>query len=105
MSKDVEPFEELSETDQKTAIDIGVMASVVVTRLPGISGLVMDAIAREFAAQYNIRPNIAKHSLRAIGKTLFQTQWSFEVTKDQEGNIATHFKQGEPLPRENGTTP
>jgi hypothetical protein len=100
MSKDLNPFAELSVTDQKTAIDIGVAASLIVTRLPGISELVFDAISREFAAQYDIRPNIAKHSLRSVGKTLFQTQWSFEVTKDQEGNIATHFKQGDPIQRE-----
>jgi hypothetical protein len=105
MSKDLNPFAELSVTDQKTAIDIGVAASLIVTRLPGISELVFDAISREFAAQYDIRPNIAKHSLRSVGKTLFQSQWTCTITKDETANIATHFQQGDPIVGENGTTP
>lgn len=104
MSKDLKPFEELSATDQKTAIDIAVAASLIVTRLPAISELVFDAISREFAAFYDIRSNIAKYALRSIGKTLFQTQWTCTITKDAAGKIVTQFQQGDQLPGTNGTT-
>jgi DNA-binding transcriptional regulator WhiA len=105
MSKDIKPFEELSETDQKTAIDIAVAASLIVTRLPAISELVFDAISREFAAFYDLRANIAKYSLRSLGRTLFETQWECTITKDAQHNLITEFRQGDAIPGDNGTTP
>jgi hypothetical protein len=99
------PFEDLSPTDQVVAIEIAVVASLLITRLPAASDLIFDAISKEFAAFYDIRSNIAKYALRSLGQTLFNTQWTFSIIKDAQGNILTSFKQGDPVVHENGTTP
>jgi hypothetical protein len=88
-----EPFEQLSPEDQKTAIDVTVAVSLLVTRLPALSDLVLDAIIEEFSAQYNLPKNTARYALRSLGQTLFATPWTCTITKDFEDNIATRFKQ------------
>jgi hypothetical protein len=88
-----EPFEQLSPEDQKTAIDLTVAVSLLVTRLPALSELVFNTIIEEFSVQYDLPKNTARYALRSLGRTLFATSWTCTITKDFEDNIATHFKQ------------
>jgi hypothetical protein len=88
-----EPFEQLSPEDQKTAIDLTVAVSLLVTRLPALSELVFNAIIEEFSVQYELPKNTARYALRSLGRTLFATSWTCTITKDFEDNITTHFKQ------------
>jgi hypothetical protein len=89
-------FDELSESDQTVGIDLTVACSLLVTRLPGISQSVFDAITREFAAQYNLPSVTARSALRAIGRTLFSTCWECRITKDDDNTLSTQFRQQGP---------
>jgi hypothetical protein len=92
-NNNAKPFDQLSETDQRVAIDIACAMSVLVTRLPQLK--VGDAVMTEFAHQFELPSNLAKYALRQVGQTLFKTTWEFGVSKEEDGTVSTYFKQGE----------
>lgn len=90
--KDQTPFEQLSEADQKAAIDIGVCVAVLGTRVPSCGKPLFDYVATEFVSSYNLPPNIAKYALRQIGRSLYTSNWTFTVEK--RGNeLVTRFER------------
>ena len=94
MSNNHELFGQLSESDQKVAIDLTVACSLLVSRLPHMSGNIFDAVMSEFSHQYEVPNNVAKYSLRALGKELFHSSWQYKITKCDDNTIATHFTPG-----------
>lgn len=94
MEKTSTPFEELSEQDQKIAIELAAIGSLLVTRLPMLSNEVFDVLTTEFAATYNIPANLAKYAMRSISKELFKTSWDFTIKKNLESEIHTEFVPG-----------
>ena len=95
------PFDELSEADQKAAIDIGICVSVLGARIPSCGRPLFDYIATEFVSCYSLPPNIAKYALRQIGQSLFNTEWTFTVEKTSDGLVTTFT----PVEQNNGDSP
>ena len=87
------PFEQLSEADQKAAVDIGVAVSVLGTRL-NCGKELYDFVATEFVRRYSIPANIAKYALREVGKSLFTNDWTFTAEK-KAGGLTTSFQRSE----------
>jgi hypothetical protein len=86
------PFQQLSETDQKAAIDIGICVSVLGARLPSCGKPLFDYVASEYVKDYGIPANIAKYALRQVGEALFTSEWTFTIQKTGQG-LVTSFKR------------
>lgn len=88
----MKPFEQLSEADQKAAIDVSICVTVLGTRLPSCGQQFVDYVVSEFVKSYTLPPNIAKYALREIAESLFVNEWVF--TAEKKGpKLVTAFKQ------------
>lgn len=81
----------LTTEQQQVAVDIAAAASLIITRLPGISGAPFDAIAEVYGDYFGIDHQKAKEALAAIGAQLFNSEWELLIRKNQERQILTHF--------------
>ena len=96
------PFDELSESDQRAAIDIACAVSILITRLPGLipqevssdMPAWMDTIGKEFAINRSLSTELSREALAQIGQQLFNNSWRWNVTKETDATISTYFKQG-----------
>lgn len=90
MDNNSKPFDQLSEDDQKAATDVAVATVVIGLRIPTAGKQLYDFIATEFASCRTIPRNIAKYSLRGLGESLFEQNWTMTITKKQ-GKVTTFF--------------
>lgn len=93
------PFSQLSDEEQKAAIDVAVALSVIAVRIPSVQKALTDYIVTEFTSCHNLSPNIAKYAFRELGANLFNQDWHFGVTKAGE-RVTTQFQ---PLETSGGT--
>jgi hypothetical protein len=92
-------FEQLSEHEQKAAMDVAVAVTVLGTRIPTLSKSFTNAVLTEFTNCYKVVPNVAKYALRELGVSLFKENWEFTVHKTGV-MLTTEFK-----PVEGGSGP
>jgi hypothetical protein len=90
MEKTIKPFEQLSEDDQKAAIDVCVSAVLLGLRIPTTGKPLYDWIATEFANCRTLPPNVVKYALRSLGKELYVQDWTMTIEKRGNG-VATEF--------------
>ena len=98
MKSDEQAFNQLQPEIQKTAIDVTVAVSLLITRLPSLPEPLSEAIVKEFASQYDIREPLARRALGQISGALFRQTWKCQITKDGEGRVLTSFTVGPPVP-------
>lgn len=83
-------FNQLSEEDQKAAIDVAVAAIIIGLRIPSTGKPLYDWMATEFASSRGLPPNVVKYALRSVGEGLLKQNWSLTIEKDGEG-LMTKF--------------
>jgi hypothetical protein len=91
-----DPFNELSDQDQKAAIDVAVAAVLIGLRIPTAGKPLYDYVATEFSSSRTLPPNIVRYALRSLGRTLFKQDWTMTITKTSE-EVTTHFKPNNPF--------
>lgn len=85
------PFSQLSEQDQKAAIDVAVALTVIGTRIPSVQKALTDYVVTEFTSCHSLSANIVKYAFRELGANLFNQDWYFGVTKAGE-RLITQFQ-------------
>lgn len=75
------PFEQLSDDDQKAAIDVAVALTILGTRIPTLQKPLTDFIVTEFTSCYGLPRNIVKYAFRELGANLFRQDWNLTATK------------------------
>jgi hypothetical protein len=90
--KEETPFEQLGAEDQKAAIDVGVCVTVLGTRVPSCGKPLFDFVATEFVSSYKLPPNMGKYALRQMGRSLFDSDWTFTVEKKGDA-LVTRFER------------
>lgn len=83
-------FDQLSEEDQKAAIDVAVAAIVIGLRIPSTGKPLYDWMATEFTSCRGLPANVVKYALRSLGGSLLKQNWELTITKNGEG-ITTVF--------------
>lgn len=74
------PFDQLTNEQQKAAIDIGVTAAVLGHRIPSVGKELYDLVCEHFLQSYTLG-NEGKYALRHVGAELLVSNWQFTVTK------------------------
>ena len=95
MENTTRAFDQLSEADQKAAIDIMVALAVLSTRIPSVQKPLTDYIMTEFASCHNLSKNIVKYALMDVGAALFIQDWNFTATK-ASNQFITQFQPQKP---------
>jgi hypothetical protein len=83
-------FDDLSEDDQKAAIDVAVAKVLIDARIPSTGTLHDNYIVTEFAGCRTLPPNKIKYALRSIGQSLLKSDWKMTIEK-QHGRLVTTF--------------
>ena len=78
-------FEQLSEEDQKAAIDVAVATILIGLRIPSTGKPLYDWIATEFTSSRSLPANVVKYALRSLGRSLAAQNWEMVIKKDGEG--------------------
>jgi len=90
-SHPVNVFEELPNEKQRVVVDVTCAMSVLIVRLPKASHQLMGLTATEVARHIDISLLEAGDALRTCGKKLFNSDWSFHITKEGP-NVTTKFQ-------------
>lgn len=93
-----EPFNELNETDKQRAIDCAVAVVILSTRIPTVGKSLHEWLIAEFANSYKLPAQVVRYALRHIGEALYDSDWAYSVTK-QDQKLITVFEPAEEGPQ------
>lgn len=92
-SKHTDPFDLLSEDEQKAAIEVAVAVTLLELRMPSAAQLLYDLVADEFATTYILSHNVTKYALQSLGRRLMAQNWTLVIEKNQD-KVSTIFTPG-----------
>jgi hypothetical protein len=85
-----DPFNELSNADQKVAIDAAIALILLGTRMPAVGQPLYDYVTTEFVSCYHVPANLAKYAMRSLAKALMAQDWTLTISKTGS-QITTKF--------------
>jgi hypothetical protein len=97
LSMQHDAFDQLSNEDQKAAIDTAVAAILIGLRIPSTGKPLYDFVASEFASSRGLPANVVKYALRSLGRSLTAQNWTLSIVKDGEGVITKFVPEKGPM--------